>query len=385
MDYLNFLSIVWPNGFWPSLIKLFSFVGNYAWIIVIFTICLKLILFPLDFAQRFFSNKTARAQAKIQPQLEKLKKQYGQNTTLLYQKQNELYQKNGVSSRGSCVFMLLYLVLTIVIFITLFNSMQFIARYNLQDQYKNLQTDFYTSYNSQFTVGYLSAPTGEDSPDKIYTEEEMQVFIDAKVAQIMADESKTEEEAKAIVTGVKDRAISDAQTAAKESYSQINNHWLWVKNMYIADNATYSAIPDYNQYVGLSGDKETSEVSYNLVMGKILSADNLDNGANGYFILSILVVGISFLSQFIMRRTSQYKDKNGNSVPMPTASKVMLIIMPLTMLMFTLNSSAVFSVYVLTNTVMSTLLAPLSTKISNKIEGKKEAKEEAVKKVDYRR
>lgn len=383
MDYINFLSIVWPNGFWPSLIKIFSFVGNYAWIVVIFTICLKLILFPLDFAQRYFSNKTARAQAKIQPQLEKLKKQYGQNTTLLYQKQNELYQKNGVSSRGSCVFMLVYLVLTIVIFISLFNSMQFIARYNLQDQYRNLQTDYYTYYNSEFVVGYLNAPTGaEDSPDKIYTDEEMQAFIDARVSEIMTDEGKTEEEALAIVNGVKGRVTGEAQDLVKEEYGKVKNNWLWVKNLYIADNATYSAIPDYNQYVGLSGDRDVTEGSYNLVMAKLLSEDN---GANGYFILSILVVAASFLSQFIMRRTTNYKDKNGNAVPMPTSSKVMLIIMPLTMLMFTLNSSAVFSVYVLTNTLMSTILTPLSTKISNSIETKHEKKEQELKKVDYRR
>ncbi len=383
MDFINFLSIAWPSGFWPSIIKIFSFVGNYAWIIVIFTICLKLVLFPLDFAQRHFSNKTTRAQAKIQPQLEKLKKQYGQNTALLYQKQNELYQRNGISSRGSCIFMLLYLVLTLVIFLTLFNSLQYNARFNLQDQYSNLQTEYYTSYNTDYVSGYLGVDiTGNES--KIYTADDLHTYIEDKKEQLIL-EGKTEEEALEIIATHSNNASDVAQDKVVDKYKEIKDSWLWIKNIYIADNATYQAIPDYNQFVSISGNKDIVEANYNLVMGKLLSSESGENGVNGYFILSILVVLVSFLSQYLMRKTSQFKDKRGNSMPMPTSSKVMLIIMPLTMLFFTLNSSSVFSIYVLTNTLMSTLLSPICSVISNKIEDRREMKEQEIKKVDYRR
>ena len=69
------LCSTWPEGnFWASIIKLFDFVGSYAWTIIVFTIVLKLVLSPLDFLQKFYTNKTTRQQAKLQPELQKLQK-----------------------------------------------------------------------------------------------------------------------------------------------------------------------------------------------------------------------------------------------------------------------------------------------------------------------
>ena len=60
MDFINLLGAVWPEGnFWASLIKFFD-VGNYAWTIILFTLVLKLVLSPLDFLQRYYTNKTTR-------------------------------------------------------------------------------------------------------------------------------------------------------------------------------------------------------------------------------------------------------------------------------------------------------------------------------------
>ena len=72
MTLLSSVTSQWPSGFWPNIIKIFE-VGSYAWTIVLFTIVLKLVLSPMDFLQRFFMNRQTRAQAKLQPKLEKLK------------------------------------------------------------------------------------------------------------------------------------------------------------------------------------------------------------------------------------------------------------------------------------------------------------------------
>ena len=69
MDIINLFCSAWPaDNFWATLIKLFD-VGSYAWTIILFTLVLKLILSPLDFLQRFYTNKTMCAQQKLQPQL----------------------------------------------------------------------------------------------------------------------------------------------------------------------------------------------------------------------------------------------------------------------------------------------------------------------------
>ena len=150
MDIINLIGSAWPaDNFWASLIQIFD-VGNYAWTIILFTLVLKLILSPLDFLQRFYTNKTMRAQQKLQPQLAKLQRQYGQNQNLLYQKQNELYKKSGFSMKGSCIVMLIYFVVTLVVFITLYTSIQYIAGFKIQNQFNELRSTYNTTYEEEY-------------------------------------------------------------------------------------------------------------------------------------------------------------------------------------------------------------------------------------------
>ena len=54
MDIINNLLApqMWPSGFWESIIKWFAGVGSIAVAIILLTICIKLVLFPLDFWQK---------------------------------------------------------------------------------------------------------------------------------------------------------------------------------------------------------------------------------------------------------------------------------------------------------------------------------------------
>ena len=378
MDYINLLgSSGWPDGLWPALIKIFDFVGNYALIIIVFTICLKLVLSPLDFLQRFYTNKTTRAQARLAPQLEKLKRQYGNNQNLLYQKQNELYQRNGVSNRGSCIFMLVYLVLTLVIFITLFQSMQYIASFKIQNQYNELKSVYYTEYNQEYIQGYLGL--GDE-----YTEEELQTAIDAKIAELKTGEM-TQEEAEALFEEQRNEYVSNAQDLVVVKYEEVKDSFLWINNIWVPDKATQKAVLNYNSYIASTQNNDVTQEEYEEVMGKLLQDDSKYNVANGYYILSLIVLAVSFLSQYITRKTSQPKGKNGEQIATPGAGKVMMLLMPAIMVMFTLSSSSIFSIYIITNSLMSTLLVPIIMKICNKIEEKIEQKEYERTKVDYRR
>ena len=49
MGAINLLGAAWPGGLWATLIKLFySFITNYAWAIIVFTLCLKLLLYKFQ-------------------------------------------------------------------------------------------------------------------------------------------------------------------------------------------------------------------------------------------------------------------------------------------------------------------------------------------------
>ncbi len=374
MDIINLFCSAWPaDNFWATLIKLFD-VGSYAWTIILFTLVLKLILSPLDFLQRFYTNKTMRAQQKLQPQLMKLQRQYGQNQNLLYQKQNELYKKSGFSMKGSCIVMLIYMAVTLTVFITLYTSIQYIAGFKIKNQFEDLQA----TYNSVYEVEYYDyLGVDYDTLNAFETDNEKHNYI------VVLENQKIAIDGLETVKQTKDEIISLSQDEVVKRYLEIKDSWLWIKNIWIADKATASEILQYNSYVSLTGDKSIRESDYNLVIQKLLDGENGTNGVNGYYILSILVLVVSFLSQWISRKMSTPKGQSPQSQPGMT--KIMMFLLPVIMLIFTLNSSAIFSIYILFNSIISTLLIPVITAICNAIESRREKKEQEKTKVDYRR
>ena len=377
MTLLSSVTSQWPSGFWPNIIKIFE-VGSYAWTIVLFTIVLKLVLSPMDFLQRFFMNRQTRAQAKLQPKLEKLKKQYGQNQNLLYQKQNELMAKSGVNMKASCITMLVYMVLTLTIFITLFNSIRDISAFKIANQYKDLRQTYSITYDVDYLKKYLNMT--DENVEKLY----------AKSGDERAEYLNTSEQKKATADGLTldqvkaygEQIKSTAQDNVESRYFEIKDSWLWIKNIWIPDKATTSEIQSYSSYISSTGDKGVLEEDYNNVMGKLQAQEK---SVNGYYILPILVVAITFLSQWISKKLSTPKDSNGNKIQQPGTGKFLMILMPFMMLLFTLNSSAIFSIYIIVNSIMSTILSPIITIICNKIEDKRERKTVEIAKPDYMR
>lgn len=385
MAHMIFLSSAWPvNNFWASIIRLFD-TGNYAWTIILFTIILKLVLSPLDFVQRFYINKTNRAQAKLKPKLDKLKRLYGQNQNLLTQKQNELYQKSGVSVKSSCVIMLVYMIVTLVIFFTLFDSLGVISAFKIKKQFEDLQTTFDQSFDEEYYKNYLASKnrsefeeSGEEGTfeDYILSKEQEKV-------ELLVSQGKSKDEAKEEVKGKKEECIGMAQDLVADRYDEIKDSWFWIRNIWLSDIPTVHEILTFDSYKNMTKDTIEKE-TYSEVMGGLLK-DSKVNKVNGYYILSIFVVILTFFSQWISARILQAKDKYGKRVKQPTSSKVMTFIIPLMMLIFTLSSSAVFSLYLIANSLVSTVLNLIITYICNKIEDKRELKRDELTKVSYSR
>ena len=377
MDFINLICSSWPqDNFWASVIKLFDFIGNYAWVIIVFTIILKLVLSPLDFLQKYYTNKTTRMQAKLQPELAKLQKRYGQNQTLLYQKQTELYKKNNFSMKGSCVVMIIYMAVTLTVFLTLFNSLQYISNFKIKDQFETLQTTYNQSYEVEYLQNYLNIDL-----DEYYSSENKAEFVEAKEAAKIASDPATFTEA--VVLDKKNEAISNAQDKVVVKYDEIKDSWLWVKNIWRPDSPTASQILNHGDFVTATG-LNISEADYNNVMGKLFTNPQT-SGANGYYILSVIVVVVSFLSQWLTRKLSQPKSKDGVAVQQPGMTKILMFILPFAMLMFTISSSAMFAIYIITNSVVTTLINPLTTLICNKIEDRNEKKHKEQNKAEYSR
>ena len=65
MDFItNLLAPVqWPSGFWEVIIKWFAGIGSIGVGIILLTLCLKIVLLPIDFWQKLASRKMTAQQA----------------------------------------------------------------------------------------------------------------------------------------------------------------------------------------------------------------------------------------------------------------------------------------------------------------------------------
>ena len=94
------------SGYFQSILEwIFSWVGNYGWAVVVFTLAVRLVLLPLDIK----SKKSMRAMSKVQPKVQALQAKYGNDRDKLNLKLNELYRKEKVSPMAGCLPMLISL------------------------------------------------------------------------------------------------------------------------------------------------------------------------------------------------------------------------------------------------------------------------------------
>ncbi len=83
--------------------------------VIVFTLIFKFALLPLDLWQKFSMRKQSRTMEKLRPQLEKLEKQYANKPEILKQKQAELQRGQMTGMLGSCLPMIVTMVVFFVV------------------------------------------------------------------------------------------------------------------------------------------------------------------------------------------------------------------------------------------------------------------------------
>ena len=91
--------------------------GSYGLAIILLTIIIKVILYPLTVKQL----KSMRAMQKIQPELKKLQEKYKDKPQIMQQKLMQLYQKEGVNPMAGCLPLLIQMPILMAMYYTLFN------------------------------------------------------------------------------------------------------------------------------------------------------------------------------------------------------------------------------------------------------------------------
>ena len=396
----------WTMDMWSPIINLFDFIPNYGFMIIVFTIVLKLILSPLDIWQRKVSRDSMRKQQKMQPELQKLKKQYQNNTQALNQKTMQLYKKEGYNVVGSCLSMLINLILTAFIFITLFTGLVGISQEKIYNQYTQLETVYQQTLITELQMNNYDEVTQyiQGLIDNRLTEAE-----EALVAEGVQEPNETQIRQKAYeLVAQNDLAmeIDIAQANVAEKYEEIKDNWLWIDSVWRPD--TYvSGVPNYNDFYNIAnlndavGQNEARlnqiAMEYNTITADI---QKTYSSWNGYFILVVLSGAITFLSLWLNQKSTTAKNnqivvkpvnnsvKQNNQQPEAntnTAMKIMKFVMPVIMIIFTFSYSAAFALYIVTNSLMGVIINFTCMKVFDKLDKKKDENEKETKKVSYSR
>ena len=83
--------------------KIYGFVGNWGWAIIILTFLVKLVFYPLSAA----SYKSMAKMKKLSPRMATLKERYADDKQKFQQEMMKMYKETGVNPLGGCLPMLL--------------------------------------------------------------------------------------------------------------------------------------------------------------------------------------------------------------------------------------------------------------------------------------
>ena len=346
---------------------LYQQIGDFGITVIVFTLILKTLVLPVDWWQRSVMRKNNRAMQRMKPQIEKLKKQCGDDQQLFQQKQMELYKQEGYSMVGAC----LPAVLTLVIFMVVFSGFNETVRYvnnetvegmiSVYSEYWELDGDGNRVYRDE--QGYLIVAANDDGTYR----NELGDTVDCRLPSI---------------------TDPDAALAAATAYYEENvHHFLWIDNIFVADTWADPVVTEANYTgtgIGKLGITEMPENialvgSYNDLFAPLIAKYNKtgDNSFkrffdfkhwNGFLILPILASALSILTMIMTRKTQGEMPTvadDQTAKQQQSSQKIMQYMMPIMIGVFSFLYSSAFNIYMLISSLYSLLFQIIYTRITS--------------------
>lgn len=309
-----------------------SVVGNYGWTIVVFSLLLRLVIFPFDYKSRVSMRKTT----KIQPQMNALQKKYANDKDTLNRKMSELYKKEKINPLSSCLPMLL----TMPILFAVWAALRMMANEQMVQQVFDILQGKEPVMESWLWVKNLWMP---DSPFSA-------AWPDLNSLRMVTSDIWQNAYNTLVANG--------ANLPATITYDFSD------ANLQATIQAIYTYMEQMPEYV-----KATSNLpgwSFNLLIAQL----DLKTMYNGFFILPLLAAGTQFLMN-AMQPTQAAGDANQQA---QANSNFMKWFFPLFSLFVCSGYSAVFSLY----WVMGNVIGAVQTVGINWYLDRKEKKEATV-------
>ena len=299
------------NSLFVSVLNwIYSWVGNYGWSVVVFTLIVRLLVLPLDVKSR----RGMRATMRIQPKLQALQKKYANDKDKLNQKTMELYRKEHVSMTAGC----LPLLLQWPILIFMFTAMRVVANEHTIQMILDLQNGAAPAFQSWLWIKNVFMPDSFMSSILPAAGSTLMEISPASYSSILTAENI--EAARAFLSTTEYAAIA-AQYGANAFTAIPLNFLFFQTTLHIP--TSFAALFEY---------------------------------ANGLFILPVLAGVSQFLMTKVMNSTGKKKDKDQPAQPEPANamnSGFMKWFFPLFSLWICATSNSAFSIYWMAVNVIS--------------------------------
>ena len=298
MSFLNSLLL--------TLIKaLHTLINNYALTIIVFTVLIKLVVMPLNLKSR----RSTMRMATIQPKAAALQEKYKDDQEKLNQKVQELYRKEGINPMGSCLPM----ILSMIILFAMFYALRTFANEQLVSQfltfYHNPEIDPHTLVEPFLWIKNLWMP---DSPFATY-------MPDVQSLRLVDYKTWNDVSAKLFADGVIPQALSFA------SASDLTTYITDVVTPFVG-SAAYA--PYIAPVAGLGSLNILGLIRFSIYQE-----------GNGWFLLPILsVVSQIFMQKLTMKNTTMDPSQAGSQ-------KMMIYVMTFMSLYFCASYNSAFALY----------------------------------------
>jgi YidC/Oxa1 family membrane protein insertase len=148
-----------------ALFGVYYLVGNFGWSIILVTLVIRLILFPLVLP----SLKSAQKIRELQPKLNKLKEKYGTDKQGLAKAQMGLYKEEGVNPMSGCLPQIIQIAV-LLLFFSAFNMVSSFSggKVALDRINSNLIQSFKIDQNFKFDLNFFGSNLSQ-TPAKLFS------------------------------------------------------------------------------------------------------------------------------------------------------------------------------------------------------------------------
>jgi len=267
--------------------QIYKLVNNYFIAIFLFVVLMRILMFPL-FLQ---SQKKQAQRIRLAPRLEQLQKKYKSDPKKLQEKQQALYEKEGVSLTGGCLPMLIPMILLIAIISVIYKPLSYLSplekgavtaaetaviaeTYTAENSGYEVDEAAHTATAKDGTVIDLSTKlTGNDASTSSYyielntlrkvTENEKEILARLRT-DLGYDEAKARETYQTMVTMGEEFSIGSVSLL--ETPWDGSTKWLWLIPIISGITALISAfISQYYSKQGMSKEKQPGQGCTNVM------------------------------------------------------------------------------------------------------------------------